>query len=94
MLARDEVEAIAQLARLHLTDEEIEHMRVDLGAILDYFKTLADVNTDGVAPMTHAVPMDLPLRADIVAPSLSAGEALAGAPAKADDLFVVPSIIP
>jgi aspartyl-tRNA(Asn)/glutamyl-tRNA(Gln) amidotransferase subunit C len=94
MLARDEVEAIAQLARLHLTGDEIEQMRVDLTAILDYFKTLADVDTDGIAPMTHAVPMDLLLRADVVLPSLPAEEALAGAPAKSDDLFVVPSIIP
>lgn len=94
MLTREEVEEIALLARLHLEPDEIERMRVDLGAILDYFKTLAEVNTDGVVPMTHAVPMDLPLRADVVQPSLSVEDALAGAPAKTHDLFVVPSIIP
>jgi aspartyl-tRNA(Asn)/glutamyl-tRNA(Gln) amidotransferase subunit C len=93
-LSREEVEAIALLARLHLEPAELERMQTELGAILDHFGALAAVDTTDVPPMTHAVPMDLRTRADVVEPSLAVGDALAAAPARADDLFVVPSIIP
>jgi aspartyl-tRNA(Asn)/glutamyl-tRNA(Gln) amidotransferase subunit C len=93
ILPRKEVEEIALLARLHLESEEIEKMRVELGAILDHFTALAAVDTD-VAPMTHAVPLDLRLRADAPEPSLSVEDALRGAPAKDAQFFVVPAIIP
>jgi aspartyl-tRNA(Asn)/glutamyl-tRNA(Gln) amidotransferase subunit C len=93
ILPRKEVEEIALLARLHLESEEIERMRVELGAILDHFTALAAVDTD-VAPMTHAVPLDLRLRPDVPEPSLPAAEAVRAAPAKEGDLFVVPAIIP
>ena len=94
ILPRKEVEEIALLARLHLESEEIEKMRVELGAILDHFTALAAVDTADVAPMTHAVPLELRLRADVPEPSLPAAEAVRGAPAKEGDLFVVPAIIP
>ena len=93
-LTRKEVEEIALLARLHLESEEIEKMRVELGAILDHFTALAAVDTADVTPMTHAVPLELRLRADVPEPSLPAAEAVRGAPAKEGDLFVVPAIIP
>jgi aspartyl-tRNA(Asn)/glutamyl-tRNA(Gln) amidotransferase subunit C len=92
ILPRKEVEDIALLARLHLESEEIERMRVELGAILDHFTALAAVDTD-VAPMTHAVPLDLRLRLDVPEPSLPAADALRGAPAKTAEFFVVPAII-
>ena len=93
ILPRKEVEEIALLARLHLESEEIEKMRVELGAILDHFTALAAVDTD-VAPMTHAVPLDLRLRADAPEPSLPVEDALRGAPAKDAQFFVVPAILP
>jgi aspartyl-tRNA(Asn)/glutamyl-tRNA(Gln) amidotransferase subunit C len=93
-LARTEVEDIALLARLHLEPDELERMQQELGAILDHFGALAAADTDGVAPMTHAVPMDLRLRADVAEPSLPTGEALRGAPARDGDFFVVPAILP
>ena len=93
ILPRKEVEDIALLARLHLESEEIERMRIELGAILDHFTALAAVETD-VAPMTHAVPLDLRPRLDVVEPSMSQAEALRGAPAKDAEYFVVPSILP
>ncbi len=93
-LTRTEVEQIALLARLHLEPDEVERMQGELAAILDHFGALAAVDTSDVPAMTHAVPMDLRLRPDEVAPSLPADEALRGAPARTDDLFVVPSIIP
>ena len=93
-LTRKEVEEIALLARLHLEPSELDQMQGELGAILDHFAALAQVETTDVQPMTHAVPLDLRLRPDVVAPSLPVEEALRGAPNKTDSVFVVPAIIP
>ncbi len=92
-LTRKEVEDIALLARLHLEPDEIDRMQTELGAILEHFRTIAVVNTEGVAPMTHAVPMDMALRPDEPAPSLPVQAAVGGAPKREGDLFVVPAII-
>jgi aspartyl-tRNA(Asn)/glutamyl-tRNA(Gln) amidotransferase subunit C len=92
-LTREDVEEIAYLARLALSDDEVERMRVDLSAILGHMDALAEVDTSAVTPMTHAVPMDLPLRADVPRPSLSVEQATAGAPAVLHGSFVVPNII-
>jgi aspartyl-tRNA(Asn)/glutamyl-tRNA(Gln) amidotransferase subunit C len=94
MLSREEVEEIALLARLHLEPDEVARMQADLGAILEHFGALAQVDTTGVEPMTHAVEVALPLRPDEPAPSLPVADALRGAPAVRDDLFVVPAVIP
>jgi aspartyl-tRNA(Asn)/glutamyl-tRNA(Gln) amidotransferase subunit C len=93
-LTRKDVEDIARLARLHLEPDELERMQRELGAILGHFEALAAVDTTGVPAMTHAVPMDLRLRLDVVEPSLPVEAALAAAPRRADDLIVVPSSIP
>ena len=93
-LARKEVEEIALLARLHLEADEVERMQQELGAILEHFAVIAATDTTDVPPMTHAVPMDMPLRADEVQPSLPVEDALRGAPKKDGNLIVVPAIIP
>jgi aspartyl-tRNA(Asn)/glutamyl-tRNA(Gln) amidotransferase subunit C len=93
-LSRKEVEEIALLARVHLESAELEAMQAELGAILEHFGALAAVDTTDVPPITHAVPMDLRLRADVPGPSLPVDEALRAAPVKSDGVFVVPSIIP
>lgn len=92
-LSAQEVSEIAQLAMLALTPEEAETMRRELSAILEAMTALAAVDTGDIAPMTHAVAMDLRLRADVVEPSLPAETALAAAPASAEDSFVVPAVI-
>lgn len=92
-LETKEVEEIALLARLHLDDSERATMQEELGAILEHFAVLASVDTTDIAPMTHAVPMDLPLREDNVEPSLPVDEALRGAPKRDGDFIVVPAII-
>jgi aspartyl-tRNA(Asn)/glutamyl-tRNA(Gln) amidotransferase subunit C len=92
-LTREEVEQIALLARLELDDDEIERLRTELAAILGHMDALREVDTEGIEPMTHAVPMHLRLRADQVEPSLPVEEALAAAPAHDDDCFVVPPVI-
>jgi aspartyl-tRNA(Asn)/glutamyl-tRNA(Gln) amidotransferase subunit C len=92
-LTLEEVQEIALLARLELDAAEVERLRSDLTSILSYIGKLEALDTQGVEPMTHAVPLECPLREDRVLPSLSASEALAGAPARDDDFFEVPKII-
>lgn len=93
-LTREEVAEIALLARLHLEDDELAALEVDLGALLESFAAIASVDTTDVPPMTHAVPVDLALRADTTAPSLAVDLALRGAPKRDGDLLVVPAILP
>lgn len=92
-VSRDEVEEIAFLARLRLGPDEIERLRGELTAMLGYVEQLRELDTSGVEPMTHAVPIPCPLRQDVVAPSLAVEEALADAPHRVDDCFAVPRII-
>jgi aspartyl-tRNA(Asn)/glutamyl-tRNA(Gln) amidotransferase subunit C len=92
-LTRKEVEDIALLARLHLDEAALARMESELAAILEHFSSIAAVDTTGVAPMTHAVPIELPLRPDLAAPSLDPAEALRGVPKRDGDLIVVPTII-
>lgn len=92
-LTAAEVSEIAHLAMLTLAPEEAERMRLELSAILEAMAALAAVDTTGVVPMTHAMPMDLRLRPDLVEPSLPVETALAAAPSHADDKFVVPAVI-
>ena len=93
-LSREDVEEIALLARLALRVDEIERMRGELAAILTHMEALAALPTDGIEPMTHAVPMTLRLRPDEVAPSLTVEEALGDAPDPEGGFFQVPNIIP
>lgn len=93
VLARDEVIELAHLARLALDDATIERLRGELGAILDHVAHLAEVDTAGVEPMTHAVAMTLRLRPDVPEPPLPVAVALAGAAAVRDDGFEVPAVI-
>jgi aspartyl-tRNA(Asn)/glutamyl-tRNA(Gln) amidotransferase subunit C len=90
----EEVREIAVLARLELSDQEIERMTSDLDAILDYVAALQELDTSSVEPMTHAVPFDCPLRPDQIGPSLSAEEALQNAPRREASFFQVPRIVP
>jgi aspartyl-tRNA(Asn)/glutamyl-tRNA(Gln) amidotransferase subunit C len=92
-LSQKDVEEIAMLARLELTGEEIDRLRGELSGILGYIEKLRACDTTGVEPMTHAVPMDCPLRPDELKESLPAEAALAGAPKRVDDSFAVPRVI-
>src|SRR6266511_1586396 len=92
-LTRQDVLEIARLARLHLEPDEVERLRGELSAILEHMEQLAEVDTTGVEPMTHAVPMRLRLRADQPEPPLPVEEAVGQAPDRAGDLFQVPHIL-
>ena len=93
LISRDDVQAIARLARLRLTDAEIESIRVDLTAILQHMDVLRELDTDGVEPMTHVLPDHRAARKDAIVPSLAVDVALAQAPERAAGHFAVPSII-
>ena len=89
----EEVRATAELARLALDDAEVARMAGELDAILGYMDAIAALDVSGVEPTTHAVPLDLPLRQDVVGPQLSVEEALADAPRRDGAFFEVPKII-
>jgi len=93
-LTRQDLEQTALLARLHLERDELDSMQAELGAILAHMDVLASVDTEGVVPMIHAVPLELRLRDDTIEPSLPVAEALRGAPRRDGDLFVVPAVLP
>ena len=92
-ITRKEVEEIALLARLRLSEAEIERLVRELGDILGYVDKLRQLDTAGVEAMTHAVPMDCPLREDDVGERLDRAEALRAAPRAVDGFFEVPRII-
>ena len=93
MISREDVQHVARLARLALTDEELEPMREQLDAILAYIDKLRELDVEGVEPTSHAVPLVNVMRNDDVAPVLSQDAALANAPDRAGELFRVPRII-
>jgi aspartyl-tRNA(Asn)/glutamyl-tRNA(Gln) amidotransferase subunit C len=90
--SRDDVEKIALLARLKLSDAEVDQMSHQLGAILDYIEQLQEVNTDGVEPLAHCLPVQNVFREDLVHQSLTPDQALANAPKRVDDFFSVPAV--
>jgi aspartyl-tRNA(Asn)/glutamyl-tRNA(Gln) amidotransferase subunit C len=88
-----EVEHVARLARLSLTPEEKERMREQLDRILGYIDKLRELDTTGVEPTSHAIPMLNVMRDDEVRPCLPAAEALANAPDRRENFFRVPRIL-
>lgn len=94
-LSPEEVRRIASLARLRLTPEEERTFQTQLSAILEHVELLRELDVSGVEPMTHALAAeDAPaLREDEARGSLTPGEALANAPARAGGCFEVPRIL-
>ncbi len=93
MISRDDVAHVARLARLALTDAELERMREQLNAILAHIDTLRAVDTTGVEPTSHAVPQFNVMRDDEPRPCFPPEDMLANAPDRAGDFFRVPRII-
>jgi aspartyl-tRNA(Asn)/glutamyl-tRNA(Gln) amidotransferase subunit C len=90
---RAAVDHVARLARLDLSEEERERMRVELSAILDHAEKIQALELDGIEPTSHAIPLRNVMRPDEVTPSLPQEEALANAPEAEDGRFRVPKII-
>ena len=93
MIERKDVEHVARLARLALTDAEIERMREQLNGILAYIEKLNELDTRDVEPTSHAVPLVNVMRDDEPGSCLRRDEALANAPDRAGGFFRVPRII-
>ena len=92
-LTQEEVRHIAWLARLAVTDEDVERFRVDLSGILEHFTVLQQLNTDDVPAAAHASLLTTVVREDVSRESLPDAEVLSNAPREEDSLFRVPPIL-
>lgn len=92
MIDREQVLHVARLARLKLTEDEVESMSSELSTVLEHIERINQLDDlDGVAPTSHVVEVENVLRADEPEPSLDRDEALANAPRATDEGFGVPS---
>jgi aspartyl-tRNA(Asn)/glutamyl-tRNA(Gln) amidotransferase subunit C len=87
------VRRIARLARIAVADDEIEHLKGELNAMLAFVGQLSEVDIAGVEPMTSVMPMKMRQRADQVTDGGIAADILANAPARQDDFFTVPKVV-
>ena len=92
-LTRAEVAHLARLARIDLSDGELDHLAGQLDVILGSVARVAEVAADDIPPTSHAVPLTNVVRPDVVRPSLTPEQALSGAPAVEDQRFRVPRIL-
>jgi aspartyl-tRNA(Asn)/glutamyl-tRNA(Gln) amidotransferase subunit C len=91
MIEREQVEHVARLARLKLTDEEVERMASELSGILEHVERISELDLDGVEPTSHVIALENVLRPDEPRPSWPAEEVLESAPDPASGSFRVPS---
>ena len=92
-LTREEVEHVALLARLELSDDELARLTEQLNAILGHFQALQALDTRDIPPTSHVVALENVWRDDEVQPSLPPEEALRNAPDRIADLFRVPRVV-
>ncbi len=92
-LSRDDVAHVAALARLELTEEELERYTGQLAQVLEHAKDVSSLDLSGVAPTAHAMAVVNVLRPDEVRPTLDRAEVLAEAPEVESDRFRVPRIL-
>lgn len=92
-LTTDDVARLAALARIELTDQELERMAPELDIILEAVASVSEVTDADVPPMSHAMPLTNVFREDVVRPGLAQEQALAGAPATDEGKFLVPRIL-
>jgi len=92
-ISRTDVEKVALLGRLRLTDAELSTITSELAQIVGYVDQLSEVNTEGVEPMAHAIEVFNVFRADEVTPSLPRDEALSNAPHHDGRGYLVPAVL-
>jgi aspartyl-tRNA(Asn)/glutamyl-tRNA(Gln) amidotransferase subunit C len=92
-LSRDEVRHVAVLARLALTDDEVERMRAEMASILDQVATLNELDTSAIPPSASILPLDTVMGEDEPRPSLEVATVIANAPSVEDNQFRVPAIL-
>lgn len=88
-----DVRYVANLARLNLTDSEVDEFQAQLGRIVEYFNELRELDLEKVEPMAHAASIQNVFREDVCRPGLDHALVMANAPQKSADLFVVPKIV-
>ena len=92
-IGREQVVHVAKLARLHLTDEELDLFEGQLSAILEHANRVTALETEGVEPTSHAIPLRNVMRPDEVVPPIGPEAALANSPLAEDGHFRVPRIL-
>jgi aspartyl-tRNA(Asn)/glutamyl-tRNA(Gln) amidotransferase subunit C len=92
-ISRDDVLHVAKLARLHLTDDEVDRMQVQLSNILEAVETLRDVDTSAVGPTASVIQLENIMREDVARPGLTRDAALANAPLRDDPFLRVPTVL-
>ena len=92
-ISRDDVANLAKLARIEMSDKELDHLSSELSVILDAVARVQEVAASDVPPTSHPLPLNNVFRTDEVRPSLSSDEALSGAPEKEENRFKVPRIL-
>ncbi len=90
---KSQVKKVAKLARLDLSEAEIEEFAGQLSAIIDYVERMNTLNTEGVEPMAHCLPVSNVFRKDIIKKSLGTEKTLANAPEQDGQFFKVPKIL-
>jgi aspartyl-tRNA(Asn)/glutamyl-tRNA(Gln) amidotransferase subunit C len=92
-ISAEQVAHLANLARIALTDDEIEHLTAELGQIMQAVEKVSEVATSDVPSTSHPIPMQNIFRDDVVAETLTTEQALAGAPEADGSRFVVSAIL-
>ena len=92
-ISRDDVANLANLARIEMSDKELDHLSSELSVILDAVARVQEVAASDVPPTSHPLPLNNVFRTDEVRPSLSSDDALSGAPEKEENRFKVPRIL-
>jgi len=92
-ISRADVAHLARLARIAMTDDELDHLAEQLGVILGAVARVQEVAAADIAPTSHAVPLTNVFRSDELVPPLGAAQALQGAPAAEEGRFRVPQIL-
>lgn len=92
-ISRDEVRHLADLARIDLDDAELDHLAPQLAVIIDSIASIGEVAAGDIPATSHPLPLTNVFREDVVRPSLSAEQALSGAPAQEQQRFMVPRIL-
>ena len=92
-LSRADVEHVAYLARLGLSEDELTRLEGQLNHILDQYTILARLNTDEIPPTAQTIELENILRDDVVTPSMSVADVLSNAPKREGDFIVVPPIL-
>jgi aspartyl-tRNA(Asn)/glutamyl-tRNA(Gln) amidotransferase subunit C len=87
------VRRIAHLARIAVAEDEVEHLRGELNAILAFVEQLSEVDVEGVEPMTSVIPMEMKKRPDEVTDGGIPDDIIKNAPAAQDGFFVVPKVV-